>query len=105
MTNLGLKTLNIVPYYYHHTLLTMWEALNTISLSTCHTMCESGRLLAHSISNVLSCCKPSTTYWFLNCGNEIKVTGRISPLENDYFDVSELLNTGYFHLTRHSPTD
>ncbi|GFV09454.1 uncharacterized protein TNCV_3158521 [Trichonephila clavipes] len=25
--------------------------------------------------------------------------------ENGYFDVSELLNTGYFHLTRHSPID
>ncbi|GFQ65147.1 hypothetical protein TNCT_208041 [Trichonephila clavata] len=29
----------------------------------------------------------------------------ISPAENDYFDVSALHNTGYFHLTRHSPTD
>ncbi|GFR04425.1 hypothetical protein TNCT_65531 [Trichonephila clavata] len=27
------------------------------------------------------------------------------PSENGYFDVSALLNTGYFHLTRHSPTD
>ncbi|GFR05758.1 hypothetical protein TNCT_557631 [Trichonephila clavata] len=29
----------------------------------------------------------------------------ISPSENGYFDVSEQLNTGYFHLTRHSPID
>ncbi|GFW67429.1 uncharacterized protein LOC105457711 [Trichonephila clavipes] len=36
----------------------MWEALNTISLSICLTMCESGHLLALSIRNVLSCCKP-----------------------------------------------
>ncbi|GFT31751.1 hypothetical protein TNCV_231471 [Trichonephila clavipes] len=36
--------------------------------------------------------------------NEIKVTERISPLANGYFDVNVLLNTGYFHLTRHSPT-
>ncbi|PSN57259.1 hypothetical protein C0J52_02525 [Blattella germanica] len=41
MTNLGLKILKVVP--------AMWEALNTISLS----MCKSGYLLAHSISNVL----------------------------------------------------
>ncbi|GFY06637.1 hypothetical protein TNCV_3524931 [Trichonephila clavipes] len=27
------------------------------------------------------------------------------PSENGYFDVSALLNTGYFHLIRHSPTD
>ncbi|PRD22238.1 UNVERIFIED_CONTAM: hypothetical protein NCL1_49604 [Trichonephila clavipes] len=105
MTNLGLKTLNVVPCYCHHTLPTMWEALNTNNFCICHTMCESGHLLAHSIRNILSCCKPSTTYWFLNLGNEIKVTGRISSLENGYFDVSTLLNTGYFHLPRHSPTD
>ncbi|GFV13869.1 uncharacterized protein TNCV_523481 [Trichonephila clavipes] len=42
MRNLGLKTLNVVPYYCHHTLPTMWEALNTISLSIWRTMCESG---------------------------------------------------------------
>ncbi|GFU83529.1 hypothetical protein TNCV_4217891 [Trichonephila clavipes] len=44
----------------------MWEALNTISFSIFHTMCESGHMFAHSISNVLSCYKPPTTYWFLN---------------------------------------
>ncbi|GFV65740.1 EGF-like domain-containing protein [Trichonephila clavipes] len=54
----------------------MWKALNTISLSICRIMCESGYLLAHSISNVLLYCKPPTTYWFLNLGNKIKVTGR-----------------------------
>ncbi|PRD19338.1 UNVERIFIED_CONTAM: hypothetical protein NCL1_57616 [Trichonephila clavipes] len=68
-------------------------------------MCESSHLLVHIISNVLSCCKPSTMYWCLNLGNEIKVTGRISPLENGYFDVSAHLDTRYFNLTRHSPTD
>ncbi|PSN36018.1 hypothetical protein C0J52_12133 [Blattella germanica] len=52
MTNLGLKILKVVP--------AMWEALNTISLSIFCTMCKSGYLLAHSISNVLSCCKPPT---------------------------------------------
>ena len=30
---------------------------------------------------------------------------RTSPSENVYFDVSVLLNTGYFHLARHSITD
>ncbi|GFT88470.1 transposable element Tcb1 transposase [Trichonephila clavipes] len=55
----------------------MWEALNTTSLSICRTMCELGHLLAHSISNVLSCCKPPTTYWFLNLGNKVKVAGKI----------------------------
>ncbi|GFX22386.1 uncharacterized protein TNCV_1815871 [Trichonephila clavipes] len=54
----------------------MWEALNTISLSICRIMCELDHLLTHSISNILSCCKPLTTYWFLNLGNKIKVTGR-----------------------------
>ncbi|GFX76519.1 hypothetical protein TNCV_3162371 [Trichonephila clavipes] len=43
MTNLGLKTFKVVPCYYHHTLPTMWEALNTISLSIFRTMCESSR--------------------------------------------------------------
>ncbi|GFV81401.1 uncharacterized protein TNCV_2034101 [Trichonephila clavipes] len=75
MTNLALKTLNVVPCYYQHTMRMMWEALNTTSLSICRTMCESDHLLVHSISNVLSCCKPPTTYWFLNLGNEIKVIG------------------------------
>ncbi|GFX14652.1 uncharacterized protein TNCV_4016501 [Trichonephila clavipes] len=75
MPNLGLKTLNVVPCYYQHTLPTMWEALNTTSFNICSTMCESVNLLEHNISNVLSCCKPPTTYWFLNLGNEIKVTG------------------------------
>ncbi|GFV73506.1 uncharacterized protein TNCV_1539481 [Trichonephila clavipes] len=84
MTNLGLKTLNEVPCYCHHTLPTMWEALNTISLSISRTMCESDHLLAHGISNVRSYCKPPTTYRFLNRGNEIKVTGRI-------FSLGELL--------------
>ncbi|GFW21347.1 uncharacterized protein TNCV_1531721 [Trichonephila clavipes] len=87
MIKLGLKTLNVVPCYCHHMLPTMWETLNTLSLSIFRTMCESGPLLAHSISNVLSCCRPSTTYWFLNLGNEIKVTGRISPWENGYLDA------------------
>ncbi|GFW65814.1 uncharacterized protein TNCV_586401 [Trichonephila clavipes] len=75
MTNLGLKTLNVVLCYYHHMLPKMWEALNTTSLSICSTMCKSGHLLALSISNILSCYKPPTTYWFLNLGNEINVTG------------------------------
>ncbi|GFU69842.1 hypothetical protein TNCV_112611 [Trichonephila clavipes] len=44
-------------------------------ISICRTLCEWGHLLAHSMSNVLSCCKPPTTYWFRNLGNEIKVTG------------------------------
>ncbi|GFV62332.1 uncharacterized protein TNCV_1131151 [Trichonephila clavipes] len=105
MTNIGLKTVNVVSCQCHHTLSTMWEALNTISLSIYRTKCQSGHLLAHSIKNVLSCCKPSFTYWFLNLGNEIKVTGLISLLEKGYFDVSVLLKTGYFHIPRHSPTD
>ncbi|GFV45399.1 uncharacterized protein TNCV_5055931 [Trichonephila clavipes] len=105
MRNLGLKNLNVAPCYCHHTLPTMWEVLNTISLSICHTICESSHLLAYGINNVLSCCKPPTTYGSLNLRNEIKVTERISPLGNGYFDVSALLNTGYFHFTRHSPTD
>ncbi|GFX57493.1 uncharacterized protein TNCV_3051441 [Trichonephila clavipes] len=79
----------------------MREVLNTISLSICRTLCESGHLLAHSISNVLSCCKPPTTYWFLNVGNEIKVTKLISPLKNGYFDVIALFNTGYLYLISH----
>ncbi len=54
MTNLGLKTLKVVPCYCQDTLPMMWEALNTISLSICRTMSESGHLLAHSISNVTS---------------------------------------------------
>ncbi|GFQ73676.1 hypothetical protein TNCT_366361 [Trichonephila clavata] len=54
MTNLGLKTLNVVPYYCHQMLPMMWETLNTISLSIYRTMCESG----HLISNFLSCCEP-----------------------------------------------
>ncbi|GFV03539.1 hypothetical protein TNCV_5060801 [Trichonephila clavipes] len=49
-------------------------------------MCKSGHLLTHSISNILPCFKPSTKYWFLNLGDEIKIVGRISPLENGYFD-------------------
>ncbi|GFX85467.1 hypothetical protein TNCV_3716391 [Trichonephila clavipes] len=53
----------------------MREALNTISLNIYRTMCESGHLYAHVISNVLSCCKPPTTYWFLNLGIEINVIG------------------------------
>ncbi|GFV29361.1 uncharacterized protein TNCV_437801 [Trichonephila clavipes] len=68
----------------------MLEALNTTSLSICNTMCESGHLLTQSIRNVLSCCKPPTTYWFLNLGNQIKVTvtfHRIYPSKNGYFDV------------------
>ncbi|GFX15285.1 uncharacterized protein TNCV_3302151 [Trichonephila clavipes] len=106
MSNLGLKTLNVVPCYYHHTLPTMWEALNTTSLR--------GHQLAHSISNVPSCCKPLTTYRFLNLGNRSKSQGRIkftvtfhriSLSENGHFDVSGLLKTGYFHLTCHSSTD
>ncbi|GFU17420.1 uncharacterized protein TNCV_4309591 [Trichonephila clavipes] len=76
MTNLGLKTLNVVPCYCHHTLSTMWEALNTINLSIFRTMCESGQLLAHSISTVFSCCNPPTTYWFRFLGNEINVIWR-----------------------------
>ncbi|PRD29170.1 UNVERIFIED_CONTAM: hypothetical protein NCL1_30213 [Trichonephila clavipes] len=90
----------------------MGEALNTTSLSICRTMCESGHLLEQCNSNVLSCCRPPTTYWLLNLGNDIKVTGSDpihcdipSPSENGYFNVSALLKTGYFHLTRHSPTD
>ncbi|GFS81200.1 uncharacterized protein TNCV_1224341 [Trichonephila clavipes] len=75
MTNLCLKALNVVPCYYYQMLPTMWEALNTSSLSICRTMCELGHLLAHSISTVLSCCKPLDTYWFLNLGKEINVTG------------------------------
>ncbi|GFY34259.1 uncharacterized protein TNCV_2505621 [Trichonephila clavipes] len=105
MRTLGLKTLNVVHCYYYHTLPTVWETLNTTSLSICRTMCESGHFLAHSISNVLSCCKSPTTYWFLNLRNEIKAIERISPLANGYLDVSGLLKTGYFPLTRHSPTD
>ncbi|GFT29039.1 uncharacterized protein TNCV_3586891 [Trichonephila clavipes] len=114
MTNLGLKTLHVVPCYYHHTLPTMWEGLNTTSLSICRTVCELGQLLAHSISNVLSSCKPPTTYWLLNLGKRSKSQGQIkftvtfhhiSPSENGYFDVSRQLKTGYFHFTRHSPTD
>ncbi|GFU26495.1 uncharacterized protein TNCV_2463391 [Trichonephila clavipes] len=42
ITNLGLKTLNVVPCYCHQTLPTMWEALNIINLSNCRTMYESG---------------------------------------------------------------
>ena len=61
MTHLGLKILKAVPCCCHHTLPMMWEALNTIGLRMCHTMCESGHLSAHSIGNVLSCCKPPTT--------------------------------------------
>ncbi|GFW90160.1 uncharacterized protein TNCV_1789811 [Trichonephila clavipes] len=71
----------------------MGEALNTTSLSICRTMCESGHLLEQCNSNVLSCCRPPTTYWFLNLGNDIKVTGSDpihcdipSPSENGYFD-------------------
>ncbi|GFV53240.1 uncharacterized protein TNCV_1065991 [Trichonephila clavipes] len=58
MTNLSLKSQNVVPCYCHHKLPTMWEVLNTISLSICRTMRESGYLWLHSITNVLSCCKP-----------------------------------------------
>ena len=61
MTHLGLKTLKVVSCGCHHTLPMMWEALNTIGLRMCRTMCESGHLLAHSIGNVLSCCKSPTT--------------------------------------------
>ncbi|PRD29448.1 UNVERIFIED_CONTAM: hypothetical protein NCL1_29390 [Trichonephila clavipes] len=56
----------------------MWEALNTISLSIFRTMCESDHLLAHSICNVISCCKPPTTYWFLNLGTRSKSQGEMS---------------------------
>ncbi|PRD33581.1 UNVERIFIED_CONTAM: hypothetical protein NCL1_17247 [Trichonephila clavipes] len=113
MTNLGLKTLNIVPCYHHHTLPTLWAALNTTSLNICRTMFESGHMLAPSIRNALSCCKPPTPYQFLNHGNEIKVKGADEihcdipshSSENGYFDVDGLLKTGYFHLTRYSPTD
>ncbi|GFQ85638.1 hypothetical protein TNCT_409481 [Trichonephila clavata] len=54
MTNLGLKTLNVVPCYCHYTLATIWETLNTISLSICRTMCESGHLLAHWLTHFLA---------------------------------------------------
>ncbi|GFW43784.1 uncharacterized protein TNCV_4771331 [Trichonephila clavipes] len=88
MRKLGLMILNGVPCYCHLTPLpTVREALNTTSLSICRSMWESGHLLTHSISNVLSCCKPPTTYWFLNLRNEIKVTERISSLVNGHFDL------------------
>ncbi|GFV32320.1 hypothetical protein TNCV_1676061 [Trichonephila clavipes] len=61
MTNLDLKILHAVTCYCHHMLPTMWESLNIISLSICRTMCESGHLLSHSISNVLFYCKPRAT--------------------------------------------
>ncbi|GFX62471.1 hypothetical protein TNCV_413131 [Trichonephila clavipes] len=54
----------------------MRKSLNTISLSICRIMCESGHLLPHSFSNVLSCWKPPTTNQFLNLENKIKITGR-----------------------------
>ncbi|GFX14587.1 uncharacterized protein TNCV_4015851 [Trichonephila clavipes] len=106
MTNLGLKTLAVVPCYCHHALPTMLEALNTVSLSICHPICESGHLLVHRINNVFSCCKPSSPFWFFNLGNKIEVTELISPLEN-YFLCNRAVQYGLVqsHLTQHSPTD
>ncbi|GFX60049.1 uncharacterized protein TNCV_4557291 [Trichonephila clavipes] len=43
-------TLNVVFCYCHHTLPTMWEALNTISFSIWRIMCESGHLLATALA-------------------------------------------------------
>ncbi|GFX02408.1 hypothetical protein TNCV_2285751 [Trichonephila clavipes] len=50
MTNLGLQTLDVVLRNCHHMLPTMWEALNTISLSIWHTMCELGHLSAPALT-------------------------------------------------------
>ncbi|GFU34572.1 hypothetical protein TNCV_1993031 [Trichonephila clavipes] len=70
---MGLRTLNVGPCYYQPT------SANDVGGFEYHQHLphhfESGHLLAYSISNVLSCCKPPTTYSFLNLGNEIKVTG------------------------------
>ncbi|GFX09590.1 uncharacterized protein TNCV_2029561 [Trichonephila clavipes] len=71
MTNRGLKTINVVPCYPSP------HAANDVGGTENHQpQCESGHMLEHSVSNVLSCRKPPTAYWFLTLGNEIKVTGR-----------------------------
>ncbi|GFV55315.1 uncharacterized protein TNCV_2268661 [Trichonephila clavipes] len=115
MTNLGLKTPKVVPCYCHHTLPTMWEALNTTSLNICRTICESGHLLRRTIL-AISCLVANR---LPRIGSKImgirsKLQGqikfteashRIVLSENGYFDVSGLLKTGYFHLTPGSPTE
>ncbi|GFV90098.1 hypothetical protein TNCV_4378141 [Trichonephila clavipes] len=58
MTNLGLKNLNVVPCYYHHTLPTMWEALSTTSLTICRTMREPGHLTATAGSDLVQSRRP-----------------------------------------------
>ncbi|PRD30191.1 UNVERIFIED_CONTAM: hypothetical protein NCL1_27168 [Trichonephila clavipes] len=104
MTHLDLKTFNIVPCYYHHTLPTMWEALNNTSLIICRTTLAISSRVANHLPRIGSLILGMIS----KSQDQIKSTvtfHRISSTENSFFDVSWLLKTGYFHLTRHSPTD
>ncbi|GFT57237.1 uncharacterized protein TNCV_1692421 [Trichonephila clavipes] len=77
----------------------MWEALNTIRLNICRTMCESGHLSVHTELAMSSrVANRLPRIGFFNLENEVKVTGLISPLENGYFDVITLFNTGLINL-------
>ncbi|GFQ83401.1 uncharacterized protein TNCT_323731 [Trichonephila clavata] len=56
----------------------MWEALNTISLSICRTMCELSHLLAHSISMSSSVANRLPRNGSLNLGMRSKSQGEVS---------------------------
>ncbi|PRD29531.1 UNVERIFIED_CONTAM: hypothetical protein NCL1_29114 [Trichonephila clavipes] len=110
MTNLGLKTLNVVPHYYHHTLPTMWEALSTFA-APCVNWFTCWRT-ALAMSSRVANCLPRMGSLILGTKSKsqsqiklIVTFHRISSSENGYFNARGLLKTGYFHLAQHSPTD
>ncbi|GFQ86094.1 uncharacterized protein TNCT_344181 [Trichonephila clavata] len=81
----------------------MWEALNTITLSICRTICESGHLLANWLTHVLAETFLPTVLMYGMVGDYSQGLPLIHcdipsdfSLGNGYFDASSLFNTGYF---------